>query len=137
MIQRMLASRPTTTPRLRELLQGRTLVRERIATDPGERTWIEIRLTRGARPAYPLRTPPHAMLGNSKFQPACPPEQASFELRYATFSRADIEQAFDPNYDQVGEYIHIPSVTALKDFLAREQLDIEDFIDAGATDYPA
>ncbi|APR40246.1 hypothetical protein BTO02_26300 [Paraburkholderia sp. SOS3] len=101
-----------------------------------ERTWVEVKLSENDRLAYPLRTPPNAMLGGSVYEQACSPEKASFKLRYATFSASDIANGFDPNYDKVGPYIDIPSTSALEDYFVRENLDLEGFVDSGLTDYP-
>lgn len=122
--------------KLKKLLQGDVLVREVGAKNPLEITWVEIRLSENSKIPYPLRTPPYAMLKGSAFRSICPPEKASFKIRYATFLKSDIDNDLDPCYDKVGSYINIPSLSDLESFLKKEGLDLENFIDSGVTNYP-
>lgn len=122
--------------KFKKLLQGEILVKELASENPLERKWIEIKLSENSQASYPFRTPPNAMLGGSEFRPVCAPENASFKIRCAIFLKSDVDNGFDPNYDKVGLYIDISSVSDLNEFLERERLNLEEFVDSGSTDYP-
>jgi len=112
--------------KMNSLLKGGRVVKEIISENPAERTWIEIVLNAGGHELHRLlRTSP------------CPPEKASFNLRYATFDRVDIDNHFDPDDSKVGNYICIPSISALDDFLKKQNLTLEDFdFESAVADYP-
>ena len=125
------------SPKLKELLLNTTLVKEINSESESERTWIEIRLSPYApRPTYPFRTEPNAMLFLSKFWIPCPPEKASFRLRYATLQKEDIENQYEPDDRKVGKYIDIPSIMELEKILKEKKINIDEFVDSRDTEYP-
>ncbi|WP_046226999.1 hypothetical protein [Paenibacillus dauci] len=125
------------TQSLELLLKGKILLKEITPVDANSITWMEVRLQSGCLPAYPLRTEPGAMIAFSPYQPSVTIEQACFQVRQASFDRADIEDELEPSYDRVGEYIQIANWQDLQEYLGHYDLMIDDFIDSRHVDkYP-
>lgn len=119
------------------LLRGRTLLKEVASESDKDRTWVKISLQNELMPAYPFRTEPNAMIGHSPYSNICNESDAKFKIRTSSFLAEDIENEFDPSYDNVGEYIKLDSIDALITYLSASNLKLDDFIDSSdVDDYP-
>ncbi|ELY2671106.1 hypothetical protein SMC00_002668 [Cronobacter sakazakii] len=119
------------------LLEGRTLLKEVACSDSGKRKWIELSLQDNLKPAYPFRTEPYAMLGHSQYANKCNIEDAKFKMRISIFAAEDIENGYDPSYDEVGDYEYFDSIAELEEKLVDLNVNLECFIDSSDDDeYP-
>ncbi|WP_323868505.1 hypothetical protein [Xenorhabdus szentirmaii] len=119
------------------LLSGKILLKEIKSPHEDYRTWIDVSLLDNLKPSYPFRTEPYAMLSLSNFSKRYELSKAKFKLRTASFLCSDIENQFDPNYDNVGNYIIINSLEELEAYLVSFNLNINDFTDTSYDDdYP-
>ena len=121
---------------LEKLLKGRILVKELFDTTKEKRKWIEIKLHPDCKPSYPFRLPPNSMIGGSPYICAASKQSAKFKLRFSSFNSIDIENEYDPSYDGVGDYIDLPSVEELDNYLQEMSLSLDDFSDSSETQYP-
>jgi len=119
------------------LLRGKTLLKEISIRDPSKRQWIELSLQDELKPSYPFRTEPYAMLGHAKYSNKCNIEDAKFKLRVSSFLAEDIENGYDPSYDEVGEYEYYDSIAKLEERLINYHVGLDGFMDASQDDeYP-
>jgi hypothetical protein len=119
------------------LLRGRTLLLEIASDNEICRTWLELSLQDKLKPSYPFRIDDYAMLGYSPYSNYCDLDSAAFKLRKSSFLVSDIENKFDPSYDDVGDYLEINTVDELNKYLDDNNLSLDNFVDSsGVNDYP-
>ncbi len=117
-----------------KLLKGHILVKE-IPPSSAKRTWIEVALHEDDVPAYPLGTPPYSMTSMSPYQKKASLE-SRFQVRISSFDPEEIQQGFDPSYEDVGEYEVINSLQHLMAYLGNQRVTIDEFVESSATEYP-
>jgi len=77
------------------------------------------------------------MLGHSPYSNCCDLDSAAFKLRKSSFLVSDIENEFDPSYDDVGDYMEINTVDELNKYLDDNDLSLDNFVDSSdVNDYP-
>ena len=119
------------------LLRGRTLLLEITSDNEICRTWLELSLQDKLKPSYPFRIDDYAMLGHSPYSNCCDLDSAAFKLRKSSFLVSDIENEFDPSYDDVGDYMEINTVDELNKYLDDNDLSLDKFVDSSdVNDYP-
>ena len=119
------------------LLQGQSLLKEIDSERDEYRAWVEVALQDDFKPAYPFRTEPYAMIGHSAYFNSCHESEAKFKIRTVYFLRDDIENNYDPCYDQVGEYIKLNSIDILISYLQDHGLQLDYFLPSSIVDdYP-
>lgn len=122
---------------LNALLQGRILLLETSAEEDEHITWVELSLQDEIKPPYPFRTDHYAMKGMSPYANSCKPEDAAFKLRTSVFLKSDINNEYEPSYDNVGDYILIESMSELLEYLEMHNMNLNDFVDSSSIEgYP-
>lgn len=120
---------------LEKILTGRILVLEIPSKNPKKRKWIEILLHHDDLPSYPLRVPPHGTTSLSEYQSKAS-LNSRFKFRKCSFNADDIEQGYDPSYEGVEEYHIVETYEKLNEVLIANGVEIENFVDSLASDYP-
>lgn len=124
------------------LLQGNILIKELISNDKKFRTWIEIDLQPQVDPLLTLVNGHYIIkrvsnFSNSYKKKTCEKSEAKFRVRYNSFLVEDIENGYDPCYDWVGEFEYIDSIDDLFSYLAKNNLNLDDFVKpTWDNDYP-
>jgi hypothetical protein len=127
---------------LTHLLKGCVLVKELISNDKRFRTWLEISLQIQVDPSFTLVKGRLVMDWDENFLPEhkkkiCEKSEAKFKVRQNSFLIEDIENGFDPSYEWVGEFKYINSIDDLFSYLAKNNLNLDDFeLPTWDNDYP-
>lgn len=127
---------------LTRLLQGNVLVKELISNDKKFRTWIEISLQSQVNPLFTLVNGRYTIkresyVSNPYKKKTCEKSEAKFRVRQNSFLVEDIENGYDPCYDWVGKFEYIDSIDDLFSYLAKNNLNLDDFVaPTWDNDYP-